>query len=74
MTSTALPRSATRGLGTTLRQRLRRVAEAAVTPLDPADVLDVFHPLRRGAELRGRIVEVRAETSESATIVRQARS
>ncbi len=69
MTSTALPRSSTKGLGTTLRQRLRRVAEAAVTPLDPADVLDVFHPLRRGAELRGRIVEVRAETSESATIV-----
>ena len=69
MSSTALPRPATRGLGTTLRQRLRRVAEAAVTPLDPADVLDVFHPLRRGAELRGRIVEVRSETSESATIV-----
>ena len=33
------------------------------------DVLDVFHPLRSGAELRGRIVSVHPETAESATIV-----
>ena len=43
---------------------LRRVAEAAVTPLELDDVLDVFHPLRAGAELRGRIVSVTAETAE----------
>jgi ferredoxin-NADP reductase len=54
---------------TGLRQRLRRVAEAAVTPLELDDVLDVFSPLRRGAELRGRIVEVRPETTEAATLV-----
>ena len=42
----------------TLRDGLRRLAEAAVTPLVPADVLDMFHPLRRGADLRGRIVDV----------------
>jgi ferredoxin-NADP reductase len=54
---------------TGLRQRLRRVAEAAVTPLEIDDVLDVFSPLRRGAELRGRIVEVRPETTEAATLV-----
>ncbi len=53
----------------TLRERVRRLADAAVTPLDIDDVLDVFHPLRKGADLRARIVEVRAETAESATIV-----
>ena len=58
-----------RGRGTTLRGALRRVAEAAVTPLELDDVLDVFHPLRSGAELRARVVEVRPETAESATLV-----
>ncbi len=52
-----------------LRRSLRRLADAAVTPLDLDDVLDVFSPLRRGADLRGRIVSVTAETAESATIV-----
>jgi stearoyl-CoA 9-desaturase NADPH oxidoreductase len=52
-----------------LRDRVRRLAEAAVTPLELSDVLDVFHPLRAGAELRGKIVSVTAETAESATIV-----
>ena len=51
------------------RQAVRRFADAAVTPLDLDDVLDHFHPLRRGAELRGRIVQVLPETAESATIV-----
>jgi ferredoxin-NADP reductase len=55
--------------GTSLRQRLRSLADAAVTPLDLDDVLDVFHPLRSGADLRGRIVSVTAETAESATIL-----
>lgn len=53
----------------TLRESLRRVANAAVTPLDVDDVLDVFHPLRAGAQLRGRIVDVHPETADSATIV-----
>jgi stearoyl-CoA 9-desaturase NADPH oxidoreductase len=57
----------TAGLG--LRATLRRVADSALTPLDLHDVLDVFHPLRRGAELRGRIVSVQSETAESATLV-----
>jgi len=61
-----------RSAGLTLRVALRRVAEAAVTPLALDDVLDVFHPLRgnRGdAGLQGRIVSVTAETAESATIL-----
>ncbi|CAB4726379.1 MAG: 2Fe-2S iron-sulfur cluster binding domain-containing protein [Actinobacteria bacterium] len=52
-----------------LLDRLRRVADAAVTPLEIDDVLDVFHPLRSGAPLRGRVVEVRHETADAATLV-----
>ena len=52
-----------------LRRSLRRFADAAVSPLALDDVLDVFSPLRAGADLRGRIVSVTAETAESATIV-----
>lgn len=52
-----------------LRTRLEQVANAAVTPLVPADYLDLFHPLRSGAELRGRVVAVEPETADAATIV-----
>lgn len=53
-----------------LRRRARKVADAAVTPLDLDDVLDVFHPLRGGrGDLQGRIVAVHPETAESATVV-----
>jgi ferredoxin-NADP reductase len=48
---------------------LRRLAELAVTPLVPDDYLDLFSPLRRGAELRGRVVEVVPETRDAATLV-----
>lgn len=67
MTTAAAP--LTPGGGRTLRSALRRFAESAVTPLELDDVLDVFHPLRAGAELRGRIVQVLPETDESVTIV-----
>src|SRR6478672_1922881 len=52
-----------------LRAGLRRFAEAAVTPLELDDVLDVFHPLRAGATLRGRIVAIHPETADAATLV-----
>jgi stearoyl-CoA 9-desaturase NADPH oxidoreductase len=52
-----------------LRQRITRLAERATTPLLPADYLDLFDPLRPGADLRGRIVEVCPETADAATIV-----
>ena len=48
---------------------LRRFAELAVTPLVPDDYLDLFSPLRRGAALRGRVVEVVPETRDAATLV-----
>jgi ferredoxin-NADP reductase len=54
---------------TTLRTRVVRLAEAATTPLVPADFFDLFHPLRAGADLRGRIEEVHPETADAATIV-----
>jgi len=47
----------------------RRVAELAATPLVPADYLDVFNPLRKGAELRGRIEEIHPETTDAVTLV-----
>ncbi|MDI6912284.1 ferredoxin reductase [Nocardioides sp.] len=68
--SIAVPSGAARsGSGWSLRTTLRQVAEAAVTPRDLGDVLDHFHPLRRGTDLRGRVVEVRPETAASATLV-----
>ncbi|MEZ5094519.1 flavin reductase family protein [Nocardioides sp.] len=50
-------------------RRAVRLAEAATTPLLPADYLDLFAPLRPGAALRGRIVEVIPETADAATLV-----
>ena len=51
------------------RSRLSRVAEAATTPLLPADYLDIVAPLRSGTDLRARIVSVIPETRDAATIV-----
>lgn len=52
-----------------LRRRLARLAQRATTPLLPADYLDLFNPLRPGADLRGRIVAVQPETVDAATLV-----
>ena len=52
----------------TFRQRLFRWAEQVTTPLLPADYLDLFDPLRPGADLRGRIMAVHPETADAATI------
>ena len=51
------------------RAHALRIAEAATTPLVPADFLDLFAPLRPGAELRGRIESVHPETADAATLV-----
>lgn len=53
----------------TLRHRLSRIAEAATTPLLPADYLDLLAPLRSGTDLRARIVAVQPETRDAATIL-----
>jgi stearoyl-CoA 9-desaturase NADPH oxidoreductase len=67
MSSTTSPQQRRRPAS--LRTWAWRVAELATTPLVPADYLDLFDPLRPGAELRGRIEEVRPETADAATIV-----
>jgi ferredoxin-NADP reductase len=64
--STAVP---TRGRVGSLLRQVARLAERATTPLLPADYLDLVDPLRRGADLRGRIVAVQPETTDAATIV-----
>jgi stearoyl-CoA 9-desaturase NADPH oxidoreductase len=51
------------------RTRALKLAEAATTPLVPGDFLDLFAPLRAGAELRGRVVSVHPETADAATLV-----
>ncbi len=56
-------------MGSVLKEGLTRVAEALATPLVPADYLDLFDPLRKGADLRGRIEEVTMETADAATFV-----
>jgi stearoyl-CoA 9-desaturase NADPH oxidoreductase len=55
--------------GSSLRSRAIRMAERLTTPLLPADYLDIFDPLRSGADLRGRIVSVEPETRDAATVV-----
>jgi len=57
------------GRPASLRGTLVRLAEALATPLVPDDYLDLFSPLRRGAALRGRVVEVIPETRDAATLV-----
>ncbi|ATO13589.1 stearoyl-CoA 9-desaturase [Micromonospora sp. WMMA2032] len=53
------------------RDRLLRLAGTVTTPLLPDDYLDMVAPLRAGAPLRGRVVAVRPETRDAATLVIQ---
>jgi stearoyl-CoA 9-desaturase NADPH oxidoreductase len=48
---------------------LRAVAARITTPLLPDDYLQLANPLWSARELRGRIIEVRRETTDSATLV-----
>ncbi len=54
--------------GVALRSAFWRVAEAVTTPVIPADYLDLIAPMRSGADLRGRVVSVSAETPDAATV------
>ena len=51
------------------RQALRAVVGRITTPLLPDDYLQLANPLWSARELRGRVVEVRRETTDSATLV-----
>ena len=57
------------GLGTRLGRRAWSLAETMASPRDPADYLDLFLPLRRGADLRARVCEVRPEAGGAVTVV-----
>lgn len=41
---------------------------ALVTPLLPSDYLDLFHPLRKNADLRGRVVAVERHSDAATTV------
>jgi stearoyl-CoA 9-desaturase NADPH oxidoreductase len=64
--TTTLHRPSTVGA---LRDLIVKFAGSVTTPLVPADYLDAIAPLRSGAALRGRIVAIRPETPDAATIV-----
>lgn len=51
------------------RSVVSRVTESLATPLVADDYLDLFAPLRRGATLRARVVSVRPETRDAATLL-----
>src|SRR3984885_14726883 len=48
---------------------LRKIAARITTPLLPDDYLHLANPLWSPRELRGRILQVRRETEDSATLV-----
>src|SRR4030088_543644 len=48
---------------------LRKLAARITTPLLPDDYLHLANPLWSARELRGRVLEVRRETTDSATLV-----
>ncbi|MFC0624109.1 ferredoxin reductase [Kribbella deserti] len=52
-----------------LRDRVWKLAAAATHPVNPADYLDMFRPLRSGADLRARVIDVRPETADAVTVV-----
>ncbi|GAA2005349.1 ferredoxin reductase [Nakamurella flavida] len=59
------------GAGTraSLRRRLWTVADSLASPRKAADYLDMFRPMRRGADLRARVMEVRDEVQDAVTVV-----
>lgn len=58
-----------RPAGTTVRDGLARLGRALATPLVPGDYFDLIDPLRSRTDLRGRVLEIRAETADAATLV-----
>ncbi len=69
MTQTA-PASGTRRLApfTLAGRTVGRLVHALVTPLVPGDYLDLFSPLRKGADLRGRVVDVQRHSRCATTV------
>jgi ferredoxin-NADP reductase len=62
-------RPAPRRSGRLVGGALARIAQAVVTPLVPADYLDLVAPLRKGTDLRARVLDVVRETPDAVTLV-----
>jgi stearoyl-CoA 9-desaturase NADPH oxidoreductase len=69
MTQSVHDSGSTGGVRQRLRRRAWQAAAAVAHPRDPGDYLDMFRPLRPGADLRARVVEVRPETADAVTVV-----
>jgi ferredoxin-NADP reductase len=54
-----------------VRKRLGQLASIVATPLAPTAYLDLIDPLRSPVDLRGRVVAIRQETPDAATLVIQ---
>jgi stearoyl-CoA 9-desaturase NADPH oxidoreductase len=67
--ASATPRSGPRSARARLARQALKLAEAASSPLVPDDFLDLFAPLRKGAELRGKVIAVHPETPDAATLL-----
>jgi ferredoxin-NADP reductase len=65
----ALERARSRPLGRLAGRAAARVAQAVVTPLVPADYLDLVAPRRAGADLRARVLDVVPETPDAVSLV-----
>ena len=63
-----------RPVASRLRDRAIDLVGLMTTPLLPADYLDLVSPLRVGADLRGRIVEIHPETRDAVTLGDPART
>lgn len=62
------PQPARRRTGAAVGSGLRWLARAMASPLVPADYLDLFDPLRPGAELRAKVVSITPETADAVTL------
>ncbi|MGO1383638.1 MAG: ferredoxin reductase [Arachnia sp.] len=51
------------------RNTVGGLVSALVTPLVPADYLDLFHPLRKNADLRARVVAVERHEGNATTVI-----
>jgi ferredoxin-NADP reductase len=67
----ALERARGRPLRRLAGRAASQLAQAVVTPLVPADYLDLVAPLRAGAALRARVLDVVPETPDAVTLILQ---
>lgn len=60
--------STTSGVAGSFLGGVRRVAGMFTSPYAPSDYLDLFDPLRAGADLRGKVLSVTPETGGAVTV------